>query len=271
MAAADEHCATLDLEYRNSILHINLARPASANALNSECIRELHLALNRAEADRSVRAVVLGAQGVHFCGGADLRELLRGGRSGVRSLLDPLRGLLCRFERSRVVIVAAVHGAARAGGLELCLACDAVVATRSATFGDAHLSNGLLPAGGATARLPRAVGWQRAKWLILSATAISAPIARDWGIVTELCEDRDLINAADQMAMALTRADGTTVAKVKGLISDGSEYSLTTCLEGEISALEEQYEAASLQTGVSNFLERKSSSVTKPDRGPARA
>jgi len=186
MAAADQPYTTLDLAHNKSIVRINLARPASANALNSECIRELHLALSRAEADDSVRAIILSAQGAHFCSGADLRDLLRVGRLGVRSILNPLRDLLCLLERSRLLIVAAVHGAARAGGLELCLACDAVVASRSATFGDAHLSNGLLPAGGATARLPRAVGLQRAKWLILSAAAISASLARDWGIVTEL-------------------------------------------------------------------------------------
>ncbi|MCA1378629.1 MULTISPECIES: enoyl-CoA hydratase-related protein [unclassified Bradyrhizobium] len=101
---------------------------------------------------------------------------------------------------------------------------------------------------------------QRAKWLILSAAAISASLARDWGIVTELSGDLDLIDVAEQMAMALTRADSETVATVKGLISDGSEHPLTACLEGEITALERRYDAASFQNGIRNFLERKSRS-----------
>src|SRR3546814_6115957 len=92
---------------------------------------------------------MLRGAGTHFCAGADLRELSQAGPSSLLQLLSRFREVTSRFETSPLLVVAAAQGAARAGGLELLLACDAVIATTDATMGDAHLANGLLPGGGA--------------------------------------------------------------------------------------------------------------------------
>ena len=239
------------------LVWVTLSRPQKANALDKASIRALLAALDDAEADPARRAIILKGAGPNFCGGADLSDLLDGGSAGVRETMQLLRTLLLRFERSRLAVVAAVQGAARAGGLEIALACDAVVATESATFGDAHLANALLPAGGATARLARTVGWQRAKWLILTAAAISAETARAWGIVIDVCGDGDLDAAAERMALSLGRADPETFGQAKGLLAALPERTFNESLEAEIATLEAHAETAAFRDGVSAFLNRK--------------
>ncbi|WP_306181012.1 enoyl-CoA hydratase/isomerase family protein [Rhizobium sp. AN73] len=156
-------------------------------------------------------------------------------------------------------MVAAVHGAARAGGLEISLACDLVLAGRSATFGDAHLSKGLLPGGGDTARLPRVIGWQRSKWMILSAEAIDAETAKDWGLVFDVVDDAELLTVAESRALRMTRGDPKTIAQAKLLLSKIGEGTFSEALEAEIAALEVHWHSDSFQNGVGGFLSRNQS------------
>ena len=239
---------------------VTLSRPEMANALDLRTIEGLHEALTECERSDSTRAIVVTGAGRNFCGGADLNELLAGGSAGVRTLLDLLRRLLARLETSRLITVAAVHGAARAGGLELALACDVILAARSATFGDAHVLNGLLPGGGSTARLPRAVGWQRAKWLILSGASIDASTALRWGLAFDVVEDSELKHASQQIARSMIGADSDVLRSVKRLLSKVSEQPLSTSLEAEISTLQAHYHSAAFQSGVAGFLRRHKAS-----------
>lgn len=245
------------VEKNGPIVWITLGRPNKANALNVDMILALSEALHAAEECSEARAVIIRGAGANFCGGADLSELLAGGSGGVRAMMDPLRNLLCRIEQSHLAVIAAVHGAARAGGLELALSCDAVVASEGATFGDAHLANSLLPAGGATARLPRTIGWQRAKWLILSATSISAATARDWGLVLEVSRDGELWESAERLARLIASADRETFKKAKQLLADTSDRFFSASLESEISTLEIHSQSTAFQEGVGGFLARK--------------
>ena len=241
-------------EQIGSILRITLSRPDKANALNLETIRRLLNALTKAETVPEIRAVILTGAGRNFCGGADLKELSSHGPESVRKLLEPLKEFMTRLEKSRLISVAAVHGAARAGGLELALACDVVIAARSATFGDAHLANGLIPAGGSTVRLPRTIGLHRAKWLILSAEAISAETAREWGLVTEVVEEALLNERAEAYAEQLGRADSAAVGRVKHLLMQATNQSLETALRAEITALEDHCQSDAFRIGVARFL-----------------
>jgi enoyl-CoA hydratase/carnithine racemase len=233
-----------------------MSRPTKANALNLRMVDLLTRELEAAEADMTIRAIVLAGSGANFCAGADLAELLDGGAPWIRQMMDSLRTLLLKMERSRLAIVAAVQGAARAGGLEILLACDAVAAAESATFGDAHLANGLLPAGGDSVRLPRVVGWQRAKWLILSAEPIPAGTAVTWGIVTEVCADGDVLASAERLALLLARTDPETFAQAKWLLATLPELTFTEALEAEITTLEAHAKTAGFRSGISTFLGR---------------
>jgi enoyl-CoA hydratase/carnithine racemase len=213
-------------------------------------------ALDEAEIASGTRAIVIRGEGRNFCSGIDLFQLLEGGQRGVRVLMDPLRELMHRIERSHLPVVAAVHGAARAGGLEIALACDVIVAASSATFGDAHLANGLLPSGGSTARLPRSIGWQRAKWLILSASAIAASTAKEWGLVFEVTDDESLLACAKRVAISLSQADPATFALAKRLLAGTHERPFSSSLEAEIVTLEAHAGTEVFQRGISAFLNR---------------
>lgn len=239
------------------IAWIKLSRPERANALNSETLRLIVDALDKAEAASGIEGVVLHGSGAHFCAGADLNELLGNGPEGVRALLDLFREVTLRIERSHLVVVVAVHGAARAGGIEIALACDVVVAGRTATFGDAHLSKGLLPGGGSTVRLHRAIGWQRAKWMILSAEPIDAATAQEWGLVFEVVDDSDLLLAAEKRVLAMTRGDTESMGRVKGLLAEVDELDFSQGLEAEIATLEKHWQSESFQRGVGEFLSRR--------------
>jgi enoyl-CoA hydratase/carnithine racemase len=245
------------------IVWVTLSRPEKANALDRVTVRQLLRILERAEQDEHARALILTGAGRNFCAGADLAELIAGGSNKLRSLMEQLRTFLIGLERSRLITIAAVHGAARAGGLELALACDIVLATRSSTFGDAHLANGLLPAGGSTARLPRVVGWQRAKWLILSGESIEAYTARDWGLVLDVIEDSDLRRAAQRVAEKLMRADALSLQRVKGLLAMVSEQPLSTSLEAEIATLQQHYHSDAFQLGIKRFLSRRKGAMPR--------
>lgn len=241
------------------IAWITLSRPERANALNSETLELIVEAIDKAEATPGVEAIILHGSGPHFCAGADLNELFGNGPGGVRKLLDLFRQVTVRIEQSHLIVAAAVHGAARAGGIEISLACDIVIAGKSATFGDAHLSKGLLPGGGSTVRLPRAIGWQRAKWMILSAESIDAQTARDWGLAFDVVDDADLLAAAERHVLAMTRGDTASIRRAKRLLSMVGEQNFSDGLEAEIATLEEHWKSESFQRGVGAFLSRRTS------------
>jgi enoyl-CoA hydratase/carnithine racemase len=238
------------------IVWVTLSRPEKANALDWETLAQLHDILVQSERDKSVRALIFSGAGRNFCAGADLAELLNGGSHGVRRFLHLLRRFLLGLERSHLISIAAVHGAARAGGLELALACDIILAARSASFGDAHVANGILPGGGSTVRLPRAIGWQRAKWLILSGAAIDAKTAREWGLAFDVVDDAGLMDSAQLVAEGLIQANTEVLGHAKHLLAGVGERSLSASLEIEIATFETHYHSEAFQSGVTRFLKR---------------
>ncbi|MGO4317986.1 enoyl-CoA hydratase/isomerase family protein [Agrobacterium sp. MCAB5] len=245
-------------EREGRIAWITLSRPERANALNVETLEQILDAIDRAEATPGIEGIVLHGSGAHFCAGADLNELLGNGPGGVRKLLDLFREVTIRIERSHLIVAVAVHGAARAGGIEIALACDLVIAGKSATFGDAHLSKGLLPGGGSTVRLHRAIGWQRAKWMILSAESIDAGTAREWGLVFDVVDDADLLATTERHVLAMTRGDTESMGRAKVLLSMVDEQNFSDGLEAEIATLETHWQSEAFQRGVAAFLSRRS-------------
>jgi len=242
---------------QGKIVWITFSRPQKANALNSQVLSLLIEAIDLAEKEGVAEAAIVSGEGANFCAGADLTELLSGGSEGVRNLLSLFREAAFRLERSHLVVLAAVHGAARAGGLEIALACDVIVAGRSASLGDAHLSKGLLPGGGSTVRLPRAIGWQRARWMILSAEAIDAQQAMEWGLVHKVVDDADLLPAAAEMASGFFRGDPQTKKRAKHLLATVGEQPMSAALEEEIVTLEAHWHSEEFQKGVGSFLSRR--------------
>lgn len=153
-----------------------LNRPGRRNALSPAMVEALHEALHRAEED-GVDVVVLDGNGPSFCAGADLHYLRSHDRARAetpRHFLERIWDLTIAMEASPVVLIAALHGHAVAGGLELALACDIVIAAEHTLIGDGHVANNLLPGGGSSARLERALGRGASSWLALTGTFLPA-------------------------------------------------------------------------------------------------
>lgn len=241
---------------QGSVVWIEFNRPEKANAMSSELLTLILDSMARAEACPEVKAVILKGSGKNFCAGADLAELISERSKSVRNLLDKFRAVTDSFEKSPLVVVAAVHGAARAGGLEFILACDGVVASQDATIGDAHILRELLPAGGSSVRLTSIVGHQKAKWLILSGQSLTSQEGMDWGLVNKVVPENQLDNAAMQLANELSVGSRNTIRLAKRLMTDVKVLPYQHALENEIRVLESHSETEAFENGISRFLKR---------------
>jgi len=182
---------------------ITLNRPAARNAVNAAVAQALHAAVDRTEADPDIWAVVLtGAGDQVFCAGADLKAVAAGQADslftdhGFAGFVDAQR---------RKPWIAAVHGPALAGGCEIVLACDLVVASTQARFGLPEVSRGLLAAAGGLYRLPRAMPRNVAIELVVTGDSLDAARALSFGLVNQLVEPAQLLPAALALAQRITR------------------------------------------------------------------
>jgi enoyl-CoA hydratase len=169
---------TVLTEVRGQVLVITLDRPDARNALDSDVTQGLLAGFERLDADDDLAAGVLAANGTGFCSGMDLKAFAASG---------PPKGLDKLLRASvRKPVVAAVEGFALAGGLELALTADLIVAASGTTFGIPEVRVGLFAAGGGLLRLPRAIPYRRAMELALTGDAITAEEAHAWGLINRI-------------------------------------------------------------------------------------
>ena len=176
---------TITLTVDASVATLALNRPDARNALSPKMVAELTLAVDEVEGWDSVKALVIRGEGPAFCAGADLNFLdsALDDYSLLNSFLKDLNSFFFRLEALPLPVIGLVHGFALAGGLELLLACDMVIAADNARIGDQHANFGLMPGGGSTQRLPRKLGPQRAMELLLTGRWLSGKEAEQWGLV----------------------------------------------------------------------------------------
>jgi enoyl-CoA hydratase/carnithine racemase len=183
----------VEVEADSGVLVLRLNRPEQLNALSRELVEELRDAAAGVPDDPSVRVVVLTGAGRAFSAGADLAEALALVREpqAFRQMLRLWRGTFRLLEELPVPVVAAVNGIAFAGGLELALSCDVIVAAAGAALGDAHVRYGLVPGGGGSQRLVDAVGVRSARWLMYTGATVDARTAHHIGLVQHVIDDED--------------------------------------------------------------------------------
>ncbi len=194
---------TVRVERRGRVGIVTLNRPARRNALSSTLIEELPRLVTELGADGSVDAIVLTGADPAFCAGLDLNEL---GSTG-----DNL-GLPDRPEypwpwRVEVPVIGAINGPAVAGGFELALHCDVLLASDRALFADTHGRVGQFPGAGLTVRLVEAVGLQRARMLCLTGNFIDAATAARWGLVVDVFSHEELLERATGIAADIADND----------------------------------------------------------------
>jgi enoyl-CoA hydratase/carnithine racemase len=246
---------TVASSVEGSALWLRINRPDALNSLSLAVIDELHAGLDRAEADPAVRSVVLTGTGRAFCAGADLKDV-NDSDSGVefRRLLGVL---LDRIDAFAKPVIAAVNGIALAGGLELILCCDVVVAAASARMGDGHSNYGLLPGGGGSVRLPRVVGKNRAMYMLYTGDLFPAADLQAWGLVNVIAADEGLHEAVTQLTDRLSAKSPLGLARMKQLVHETAEQPTPTALSLELlySALHEK--SHDMAEGVAAFVEKR--------------
>jgi enoyl-CoA hydratase len=243
---------------KDSIAYVTIDRPKVLNALNTSTWTDLRAAFEDAQADTSVRGVILtGAGDKAFIAGADISELAHLDAYQAEESSRLGQGVLDLIENLGKPVIAAINGFALGGGCETAMACTMRIAVEHARFGQPEVKLGLLPGGGGTQRLPRLVGKGRALQLILTGETISAQEAYRIGLVNEVVPAADLIGRAEAilkqiMANAPIAVKFSLEAANKGLETSQSQgLALEASYFGICAATDDKKE------GTSAFLEKR--------------
>lgn len=241
------------------IARITLNRPAQLNAISPELLEDLDRACALVEGDAGVRAVTLTAAGRTFCAGADLRAVRELSPDPVRwsAFMGLWHRVFDRIEALPVPVIAGVHGLALAGGLELVLVADLVVADEAARLGDQHANFGLVAGGGGSQRLPRLIGARRAKELMLLGGWLSAGDALAWGLVNRVVPAGTVAAAVEEMAAGLAAGSVSANRTVKTLVNRALDCDLADGLELERRLVAEHMRSADAAEGLRAFAEKR--------------
>ena len=236
-----------------------LDRPAQLNAISPELLHDLDAVCAKIEADADVRAMTLTGAGRAFCAGADLRVVqeLAPDPERWRAFMDLWHRVFDRIERLPLPVVAGVHGLALAGGLELTLVCDLVVADEEARLGDQHVNFALVAGGGGSQRLPRLIGTRRAKELMLLGGSIDARQALGWGLVNRVAPAGTVEETTLALARELEGKSKAASRTAKALVDRGLDLDLRTGLELEKRLVAEHMRTDDAQAGLRAFAERR--------------
>ncbi len=156
---------------------------------------ELFAAVQDAEHDESVRVIVISGKGRAFCAGADLKEILADIEKkpdGEKGMLDSIDDGFSKLNHLQKPVIAAVNGITAAGGLEIVMTADIVIASEKAKMADAHANFGVIPGGGGAVRLPRKIGMNRAKYLLFTGEFITAQEMKEYGLVQKVVSPEEL-------------------------------------------------------------------------------
>ena len=240
---------------------ITLNRPETLNAVTADMREELIVLLDRASADPDVRAVVLTGAGRGFCSGADLRGSAAAGErvagDVARVLKRGVQRMVAAVLDCEKPVLAAVNGTAAGVGLSLALACDLVLAADTATFVAAFVRRGLVPDGGAAYLLPRLVGPQRAKELLLLGDSVPAAAAERMGLVNRVVPAAELEKTARELALRLAGGPTRALALTKQLVNAALESDRSTAFAAEATAQEINMATVDAREGVRAFVERR--------------
>ncbi|CDC72572.1 MULTISPECIES: enoyl-CoA hydratase-related protein [environmental samples] len=249
---------TIRYEKQDNIGIITINRPEALNALNSAVFDELEPLVGEIERDATLGALIITGEGRSFVAGADIGEQcpmdLDAGRKWARRGSSVFR----RLEKLEIPTIAAVNGFALGGGCELALACDIILASEKAKFGQPEVGLGIIPGFSGTQRLPRRVGIGKAKELIFSGKMIKADEAKAIGLVNEVCAPEALMDAALEMARSFTKNAPIAVKYAKACIDRGMQMDLDDgiALENEMFAM--CYATEDQKEGMTAFLEKRS-------------
>lgn len=247
---------TYDLNDKVAVITLN--RADKFNSFNREMAFELHAALDKAESNSNVRAILLTGSGKAFCAGQDLAEAINPNGPGILKIVEEhYNPIILRIRKIEKPIIAFVNGVAAGAGANIALACDIVTASNSASFIQAFSKIGLIPDSAGTFFLPRLIGFQRASALMMTGDKVSATEALAMGMIYKVFSDESAYNDALALAKNLSEMPTKGIGLTKKLLNESMFNNLEKQLEAEGR---EQTVAASsydYNEGVKAFLEKR--------------
>ena len=235
---------------------ITINRPEKHNAISLATLDDLHGAVDLAADDDNIRVIAItGAGGKAFAAGSDLSEVVN--RDFKKALQPIVQGLAEKLERTPKPTIAAIDGICMGGGLEVALGCDLRVATPQSRFATPEGKLGIIPGGGATARLPRIVGRGWGMEMMLMGEPIDANRALQMGLVTRLVESDELLNEVMIMAQHLASFAPFVPRTMKAMVHFGMEASLAGALMFEKYAQGALVQTEDKAEGIAAFLEKR--------------
>lgn len=242
-------------EIRNRVGLITLNRPQALNALNNPLMREVMDALETFDTDHSIGAMVITGNEKVFAAGADIKEMADKSNT---EMMD--RDHVAVFTRIRTIqkpVIAAVSGWALGAGCEVAMACDMIIASESAKFGQPEVTIGVIPGAGGTQRLTRAVGKAIAMEMILNNRTLSAQEAYQFGLVNRVVPVADYLNEALKLADEIASRAPLAVRAAKMLVNQSYERTLADGLEEEKQTFYNLFASEDQKEGMKAFIEKR--------------
>ncbi len=233
---------------------IRLDRP-KVNALNEQVAREIGAAVDEAEANEDVRAVVVYGGERVFAAGADIKEMASRDAVSMFRYIGRFQDVFTRLEKLPKITIAAINGYALGGGCELALACDLRVCADNSKLGQPEILLGVIPGAGGTQRLTRLVGMGRAKEIIYSGRFIDAEEALRIGLVTEVVPAAEVYTRAVEMAKGFAAGPTVALQAAKEVIQSGVGVEISTGLMLERQAFAALFASEDQAIGMKSFAE----------------
>ncbi len=245
----------VEFSVEGAVALVRLNRPP-VNALSAELSKDLADAFTRCE-DDAIRAVVVTGQ-PHFAAGADIKGFQAAyDAGGEEKLASTLVDTVWKLEGLAKPTIAAVHGYALGGGLELAMGCDFRFLAEDAQVGQPEIKLGIIPGAGGTQRLPRIVGYQKAKELVYSGRFVGAGEAKDLGLADAVYPAEELLDRALEAAAEWAQGPTKAIAAAKRAINDGWGHVMTQAMQVEASSFQDCFWTDDAKEGVAAFIAKR--------------
>lgn len=249
--------STIAYEKNNHVAILTIQKPP-ANALSSTLIKDIDNKLDEIEADADIKAIVLKGEGKFFSAGADIKEFTAlQNASDYQSLSENGQKVFDRIEHFSVPVIAAIHGAALGGGLELAMSCHIRLVTENAKLGLPELTLGIIPGFAGTQRLPQYVGKAKAYEMLLTGTPISGSEAHGYGLANRVVPEDEIFNEALKLAEKIASKSKPTINHIMHLIPFTKSDKFNDGVQEEANAFGEVFGSEDAKEGVQAFLEKR--------------
>lgn len=249
--------STISLEIEGHIATLTIDSPP-ANALSSILLKNLETQLNEVESNSSVKAVILKGEGRFFSAGADIKEFTSlQDASDYEAVAKNGQELFERIEKFSIPVIAAIHGAALGGGLELAMSCHIRIVAESAQLGLPELNLGIIPGYAGTQRLPQLVGNAKAYEMILTGDPVTGKEAANIGLANQAVAEDKLLETAQSLAEKIVAKSKPTIEKVMELVPYAKFASFSAGVVAEAQAFGEVFGNEDAKEGIQAFIEKR--------------